>query len=138
MKLIPITIVFVAPRRIRKSLLFFDFIKLVPITAAWPEPIPGRRQQSGEAIVAASKGLRVLNLLIFNFWVVCSGIFVFVWMLMIKADAPKSPDNIGRKGWLIFEFKTAKPKNPESVKTIIAITFSLSFEIKKIVDAIRI
>lgn len=51
MKLRPITIVFIPPKRTKKPL--FDCSKSSdPITAACPAPIPGRKEQSGAEIIA--------------------------------------------------------------------------------------
>lgn len=50
MKLKPITIVFIPPTNTKKP--FLDCFKnSEPITAACPEPIPGRKEQSGAEII---------------------------------------------------------------------------------------
>ena len=50
MKLNPITIVFIPPRRTRNP--FFDCSKnSEPITAACPAPIPGRKEHKGAEII---------------------------------------------------------------------------------------
>lgn len=136
MKLNPMTRVFVAPNRMRKF-LFVDFMKEVPITAACPLPIPGRKLQRGAENVEAKTGLINDFNLGFIFDIFCSGIFVLFFILMIKEDVPKSPERRGRKGWLIFEFRTAIPKNPARVKVISACSFLFSLSIKKVEAAIK-
>lgn len=56
---------------------------------------------------------------------------------MISDEAPNNPDSRGRKGSFTGEFRTAIPRNPASVKTMIAISFSCSLEIRKIVLTIK-
>ena len=50
----------------------------------------------------------------------CFGIFCFFIIEVIKADAPKRPVNIGRKGSFIGRFKVAKPRKPANRKIIVA------------------
>lgn len=57
----PITKVFVAPRRIKKSFIFdFLLVRVFPIIAACPDPSPGRKLHNGEAISAPRRGLAIL------------------------------------------------------------------------------
>lgn len=51
----PITRVFVAPRRIKKSFWLF-FVIMFPIIAACPEPSPGKKLHRGDAISAPKIG----------------------------------------------------------------------------------
>jgi len=53
MKLNATTMVFIAPTRKRKDSLSCSKIS-EPMTAAWPEPIPGRKEQRGADIRAAT------------------------------------------------------------------------------------
>ncbi len=135
MKLSPRTIVFVAPKRIRKD--FFEvLINEVPKTAAWPEPRPGRKEVKGAVSIEAISGGKNSFFVIFIFLIDCFVILVFDFMLMIRDDAPNRPESSGRNGSFIGELRTAIPRNPERKKTTIAISFSVSFEIRKIVLAI--
>lgn len=61
---------FVAPRRIRKD--FFEvLIKLVPRTAACPEPRPGRKEVRGAVSIEASRGGKNSFFVIFIFLISC-------------------------------------------------------------------
>ena len=77
----------VAPSKTRKPFLSVLDI-LLPIIAAWLEPRPGRKPQSGEAIKEAIKGLKKP---VFSFVISCFGIWVLFLIVRIKADAPKRP-----------------------------------------------
>ena len=106
-----------------------------PINAACEAPSPGRNAVKGAAIIEASEDLKIEifdSLMFFREVVLCSGIFVFCFMLIRRLDAPKRPVNNGRSGWLMFMFKEAIPKNPARRNMINAQSFlSGSVVIKK-------
>lgn len=135
-KVNPAPIIFVAPRRIRNFSLG-ALISELPIIVACPEPKPGRKQHNGEAIEDAKIGMVISFFEIFGFLIIWFGIFIFDLILIIKEDTPNNPDKSGRNGWATFEFKTAMPRKPEISKTIRALTWFCSFEIKKIEEIIK-
>ena len=87
----------VAPNKIRKF-LFEDFIKLVPITAACPDPRPGRKLVKGAVNIEAIKGGKKSFLDIFGLEMICFFILTFDLMLIINEEAPNKPESNGRKG----------------------------------------
>ena len=129
------TKVFVAPMRTRNPFLSARAIVL-PMTAAWPEPIPGRKLQSGEAIREPKKAPAIgRGFIIAGFVISCFGILILFLILMISIEPPKSPVKRGRSGWLISRFKTLQPKKPVRRKTPKAVNLFVSREIS-IIDII--
>ncbi len=125
----PITSVFVAPTRIRKSFLFV-FAIAFPITAACPVPKPGRKLHKGDANKEPIIGRKSFFFDIIIFW---GGIFVLFSILKMIVDAPKSPLKSGRSGCereFLGKFKTAIPKIPVIAKTMSALNFLFSFKIR--------
>lgn len=90
------TSVFVAPNRTKNCFgEDWDFVIVLPMIAAWPEPKPGRNEQRGEAIKAPINGLRILD---FGLEIFCFGIVVLFLIVSINIDAPKRPVSKGKRG----------------------------------------
>lgn len=120
-KLKPMIIVFVAPTMNRKPLESWGITSL-PMVAACPEPMPGRKAQRGEEIKTAPRDLRnsFLDILIFfNGWTCCFGIFDFVLRLIMSAESPKSPLSRGINGCFTGRLNERKPRNPVKRKTTV-------------------
>lgn len=128
-KLKPRKIVFVAPTKTRNA--FFDnFINEAPSVAACPLPIAGKILHNGENSRAAIIGFLRFFSFTFGFSIICGGILVFVFMLIIREEIPNNPESIGSRGSLTLELRTAIPRKPERRKTIIAGSFLFSCNIK--------
>lgn len=100
MKERPITIVLIAPTRKRNPLLFCS-INSEPITAACPEPIPGRNEHNGAEIIAARVAFRLCflgSLICFSGSIFWLGILVLFFRETASAERPKSPVSNGRRG----------------------------------------
>lgn len=131
-KLNPMIIVFIPPTRIRNP-LFDCFINSEPITAAWPEPIPGRNEQSGAEIIELIVDLKnsffvidtSLSLIIF-----CGFNLVLFFILIINADEPNIPDNNGSKGSLTGRFNAKNPRKPDNINMHKPATIYSSLKIK--------
>jgi len=96
----PTTVVFIAPTRNRKPLLFCS-INSEPITAAWPEPMPGRKEHKGAEIIAARVAFRLCflgSLICFSGSIFWLGILVLFLRETVSAERPKSPVKSGRRG----------------------------------------
>ena len=109
------TIVLMLPKRIKNSFLFKSPVTSLPITAACPEPKPGRKLHKGEAIIDAKMLFTMLFFLIsncLNFIILCCGSVCFFEILVIKLDAPNNPVKRGRRGSFKFKFIEAIPKKP--------------------------
>ena len=117
----PITIVFIAPTRKRKPLLFCS-ISSEPMTAAWPEPIPGRNEQRGAEMIAARVDFEssFFGILIcFSGLIVCvEGIVLFLSEI-IRDEIPNSPVRSGRRGSFIGRLNVRIPRKPASRNTVI-------------------
>lgn len=119
----PATIVFIAPSKIRNSFLLRSPVTSLPMTAACPDPRPGRKETKGDAIKDASRALFRDFFLIFtcfNLQTFCFGIFCFFIIEVIKEDAPNRPVSKGRMGSFMLRLKEAIPKNPANRKMSIA------------------
>ena len=125
----PMTRVFVAPSKNINSSGDFVLVIVLPIIAACPEPSPGKKLQSGETIIEPINGL---NDFIFGKIILWGGIFVLLFMLIIKLEIPNKPVSNGKRGSFIWEFNTKNPSVPVNAKTIIAENFFLSIKIKNI------
>jgi len=126
MKESPITIVLIAPKRKRNSLWSKFLAALSPITAACDAPNPGRKAVNGLAIIEASPAFAIdffFNLIFLIGIILCFGIFIFCFMLMIRLLAPNKPVRRGRRGSFMFRFREAIPKNPAIRKMIKAQSF---------------
>lgn len=110
--------VFIAPIKTRK--LSRDcFMNSEPITAACPEPIPGRNEQRGADIIELTDALRksFFGILIFFIFVISwRGIFVLFFKLIKIAEEPNNPVSNGRRGSFTGRLRVAKPKKPERMK----------------------
>lgn len=108
----PMTNVFVAPSNIRNS-FWFAFEIRFPITAACPEPSPGKKLHRGEAIIAPSVGFSIFVL---GFFIFCFGMIVLFFIDRIIVEDPKSPVSSGRSGCFICSmFSVVSPSIPVSM-----------------------
>jgi hypothetical protein len=85
--------------------------------------MPGRNEHKGAATEAVaindnSSFFSGKKELIFGIF--CFPIFVFDFAVISRADRPKRPVRRGIRGSLTGRLKVAKPKKPESIKTISA------------------
>ncbi len=130
-----IIIVFIAPTRKRKFLGFECVFSesSEAKTAAWPEPIPGRKEEKGAIRAADKKDFKRESFDIFNenkgiiFW---GGREVLLLIETRRAEVPKSPVRRGRRGWFIGRFNERKPRKPASRNTTREIRNSSSLKIK--------
>ena len=129
--------VLIEPGRINFWSSFWFLTAVVPIIAAWLAPIPGNKEQIGETIIVVRVGLMRSDFIIGMFLIFCSGIFVLVFIDVIKIEVPKSPVRSGRIGSLIFEFSVENPRIPARIKIKIAFVLHLSFKINRIEIQIR-
>ena len=59
----------------------------------------------------------------FNFFILilfsifCLEILVLLFIAIINPDVPNNPDSRGRRGSLMFMFKTKNPRSPDIIKT---------------------
>ena len=70
---------------------------------------------NGDAIIDANEALDIEsldNLIFFKEVILCSGIFVFCFIVIIKLLDPNNPVNEGSNGSFILIFKVAIPRNP--------------------------
>ncbi len=119
-KLRDIIIVFVAPTRKRKE-RESCFVISEAKKADWPEPMPGRKEDIGEAREIAIEDFISCFLSInifFKGMIVCFGIDVLFFKERIKADVPNRPVRRGNSGWFIGRFSVKKPRKPDKEKTI--------------------
>lgn len=133
MKLKPMTIVFSEPTRKRKDFLF-SFISVDAIAAAWPEPIPGRKEHNGAANAAAEVVFIISFLervISFKGFIFCLGRIVFAFMLIIREEIPNKPVSKGKRGSLTGRLNVKRPKNPERIKITREGTISFSERIRK-------
>jgi len=117
---IDMTIVLIEPRRIRNCSRFSLPVISEPMIAAWDEPRPGKNEQIGETMIVAIIGLINSFLLMFSFWIFCSGIIVLDLIEWIIVEVPKSPVRSGRRGCLMSRLSADSPTNPARVKMMIA------------------
>lgn len=119
-KLSEITIVLIEPTKKRNERL--SCLKISePIVAAWPEPIPGRKEQRGAEIEEASIVLMICFFEIVIFFrpeTFCSGTEALFFIEIINADVPKRPVNNGRRGSLTGMLNVARPRNPARIKIV--------------------
>ncbi len=74
-----------------------------------------------------------------SFFISCFGSIVFVFIEYVIVDAPKSPAKRGMSGWFMLRFSEAIPRNPESIKIVVAfILLCLSLYIKRMAVQISI
>ncbi len=117
-----VTIVVIAPTENRKERLSC-FVISDAMTAAWPEPMPGRNEQRGAAIAAEREVFR--NCFFWSFIFLNGRIFCFVSFAeevfneRIRAEEPKSPVRRGRSGSLIGRLNVRIPKIPARRKIVI-------------------
>lgn len=116
----------------RNELWFVSFIS-EPIRAAWPEPMPGRKEQRGATNIAVNEVL--INSFLArrdsrSFVIFCGLIVVFCFMLIIKEDAPNKPVNNGRSGSLTGRLKVKMPRIPDNMNIIIEGSMRSSLKIK--------
>lgn len=129
----PITIVFIAPTRNRNPFCFCC-MSSEPMTAAWPEPMPGRNEESGAANIAARVARRVSffeSIIFFRGCIFWLGIVVLFLIEMPNAESPKRPVSKGNSGSFTGRLKVRIPKNPDSEKTVKEIRNSSSLKIRK-------
>ena len=91
------------------------------MTAAFPAPMPGRKEDKGAEIMLPSEALKNSFLGIFIFLmgdIVCLGIFILSFRLTIKAEDPNRPVSRGKSGSFTGRFNAANPRNPASKKTM--------------------
>ncbi len=132
-KLKPMIIVFIAPTRKRKLRLSCLIIS-EPITAACPDPMPGRKEQRGAAIEAAKEDFSKLlkgSFIFLRGVICCGGREILFLKLTIREETPKRPVRRGRRGSLIGRLNVIKPRKPESANTIIEERISFSRKIRK-------
>ena len=70
---------------------------------------------NGAAIIDANEALDIEsldNLIFFKEVILCSGIFVFCFIAIIKLLDPNNPVNKGSNGSFILIFRVAIPRNP--------------------------
>ena len=106
-----IIIVFIEPTKNRNCLGVWGIIS-EPITAACPEPRPGRTE-SGAEIEAAAIDLRIsffVRLILDILAGVCGGRTVLFLMETMRPERPKSPVNKGKRGSLTGRFNVRKPR----------------------------
>ena len=95
--------VFKIPRRKRKPFRSC-FMSSELITAAWPEPMPGRKEQSGaekETAKIAEINCFFVRRISFKGIISCLGILVFCFIETNKEERPKRPESKGRSGSFI-------------------------------------
>ena len=100
--------------------MLFCSINSDPITAACPEPMPGRNEQKGEEIIAAEQAFP--NSFFVNFISLRESSFCFsmpdLFFIEIKrAETPKRPVNKGIRGSFIGRLKVKRPRSPDNAKT---------------------
>lgn len=119
MKLSAITIVLIEPTKNKKERLLCLNIS-EPIVAAWPEPIPGRNEQSGAEIADAIADFRNSDFDSFIFLIgliICFASFEEeVFKEMTRAEEPNNPVKRGRRGSFTGRANVNKPRKPESMK----------------------
>ena len=106
-------IVFIEPTKNRNCFGVWGIIS-EPITAACPEPRPGRTE-SGAEIEAAAIDLRIsffVRLILDILAGVCGGRTVLFLMETMRPERPKSPVNKGKRGSLTGRFNVRKPRKP--------------------------
>ena len=94
--------------------LFWDISEA--IREAWPEPMPGRKEQRRLEIKMENWYLiskNLLNIKKGNLDIFWSGRFTFSFMLIIIPERPKSPLSKGKRGSFIGELNVSRPRNPE-------------------------
>lgn len=127
------TIVFIEPTRNRNDFLSC-FVISEAIVAAWPEPIPGRNEQSGAVKAEERDTFRKSDFFRFRDFIFsncCFGKFAdFDFKLITKADVPKRPVSKGKRGSFIGRFNVNSPRKPESAKTTREIKNSSSLNIR--------
>ena len=130
----PITNVFVAPTKVKKPFSSVGEI-LFPMTAACPEPRPGRKLHSGAAIAAPNRGL-IICFFVIVVSEICFGIFGVVFIERINVDAPKRPVSNGRSGSFnrpeLPSVNVMYPRVPESKNMNMDFILCFSKEIKRI------
>ena len=121
MKVNAVTIVVIAPIVKRNERLSCS-LSSDAITAAWPEPMPGRKEQRGAAIAADNEDLRncfFVNSICFNFGINCFVNFLEeVFSETIRVEEPNRPVKSGRSGSLIGSWNVASPRKPARRKII--------------------
>jgi len=114
-----VTIVLMEPIKKRKDLESVSVISEA-ITAACPEPMPGRKEQRGAEIADARELFR--NCFFVNFIFFIGEIFCFGNLeededrLIINVDEPKRPVSKGRRGSLTGRLNVIRPRKPARVK----------------------
>src|SRR3989338_7110898 len=117
-KLRDMTMMLIAPINARKLRLFCGTIS-EPMTAAWPEPMPGRKEQRGAAIDAAE------NVLISSFreryiflmgTIVCFFIFSLFFDATSNEEIPNRPVRRGIRGSFTGRLKVSRPRRPAKLK----------------------
>ena len=97
---------------------------------------------NGDAIIDANEALDIEsldNLIFFKGVILCSGIFVFCFIAIIKLLDPNNPVNKGSNGSFILIFRVAIPRNPANIKMKNAqVLFSFSVFIRNNEVRIRI
>lgn len=92
------------------------------MTAAWPEPMPGRKEQRGAAIDAAREELMncfFVNVICLSFGINCFVNFLEeVFSETIRVEEPNNPVKRGRSGSLIGSWNVASPRKPASRKIV--------------------
>ena|SRR3989338_4373944 len=121
MKVNAVTIVVIAPLRKRNERLSCS-VSSDAMTAAWPEPMPGRKEQRGAAIAADMLDFIncfFVNTIFFNFGINCFVNFSEeVFRETIRVEEPNKPVNRGRSGSLIGSWNVASPRKPARRKII--------------------
>lgn len=105
---------FTAPTK-NKNFFGVGSIISEPMVEAWPEPMPGRKEQRGAAIRAAKDVLKksfLESLISFRGIIFCFGIFVSCWTEIIKFERPNKPVSRGINGCLTGRLNVKIPRSP--------------------------
>ncbi len=93
------TRVFVAPISIKNSFGSLILVMVFPMIAPWLAPRLGSRLQRGAAMSAPRIGFVFFDL---GNMILCFGICVLFFILVIRMLAPNSPVSIGSRGSVMF------------------------------------
>ena len=116
------TMVFIAPTKNKKERLSCSNISEL-IVAAWPEPMPGRKEHNGADIAAAKKDFEscfFVNFISFSFEILCLLMLLALFFReTIKADEPNKPVRRGRRGSFIGRLRVTRPRKPARINIVI-------------------
>ena len=128
-----------APTSIKNSLFLCGRIS-EPMTAACPEPMPGRNEQKGAERSAALPARSIsffegMTFLSESFC--CAGSCSLLALAVSSAERPKSPVKRGMRGSLTGRWNVSKPRRPESRKMLPAMRGCVSRQTRYAEIAIR-